>query len=357
MQADIFALPFRDETFDVAYSIGVLHHTPDTAGAFRRVAAMVKKGGQLAVYIYLAGGLARYFSDAFRAITTRLPRPLVYYGSAMAIPLYFLHRVPIIGRVSQALIPTNTHPDWRWRWLDTFDWYTPRYQWKHRYPEVLRWFRETGFSDLHVADEPICVRGLKVVEPVSQPARGSARRLPRRRLTSLPIGGLLLFTILLYLRPNELLPIGTFPIVKIITSATLVAFFVERLGQRGPISVMPRPFKYLLAVAGLAILSIPIRSRSGRQLWRLHRSLPENPARLLAHDQRGDLLPSTALVDGGHRAVRRRRRPADSLRVCTGQESRGRLPGCRRARRYLRKPQRSGPGHEFASSDRGRPGA
>jgi uncharacterized protein YbaR (Trm112 family) len=165
VQADIFALPFRDETFDVAYSIGVLHHTPDTAEAFRRVAAMVKKGGQLAVYIYLAGGLARYFSDAFRVITTRLPRPVVYYGSAVAIPLYFLHRLPVIGRVSQALLPTNIHPDWRWRWLDTFDWYTPRYQWKHRYPEVLRWFREAGFSDLYVADEPVCVRGLKVQGP------------------------------------------------------------------------------------------------------------------------------------------------------------------------------------------------
>jgi SAM-dependent methyltransferase len=165
VQADIFALPFRDETFDVAYSIGVLHHTPDTARAFRRVAAVVKKGGQLAVYIYLAGGLACYFSDAFRVITTRLPRLLVYYGSAAAIPLYFLHRLPIVGRVSQILMPTSMNPDWRWRWLDTFDWYTPRYQWKHRYPEVLRWFRETGFSDLHVADEPICVRGLKVASP------------------------------------------------------------------------------------------------------------------------------------------------------------------------------------------------
>ena len=165
VQADIFALPFRDETFDIAYSIGVLHHTPDTATAFRRVAATVKKGGQLAVYVYLAGGLARYFSDALRVITTRLPRPLVYYASATAIPLYFLHRLPIIGRVSQALLPTNTHPDWRWRWLDTFDWYTPKYQWKHRSPDVLRWFREAGFSDLYVADEPICVRGLKVLVP------------------------------------------------------------------------------------------------------------------------------------------------------------------------------------------------
>jgi SAM-dependent methyltransferase len=165
VQADLFALPFRDETFDIAYSIGVLHHTPDTATAFERVAAAVKKGGQFCIYVYFAGGLARYVSDALRVITTRLPRSLVYYVSTVAIPLYFLHRLPVVGRVSQALLPTNTNPDWRWRWLDTFDWYTPKYQWKHRYPEVLRWFREAGFSDLHVADEPICVRGLKVSVP------------------------------------------------------------------------------------------------------------------------------------------------------------------------------------------------
>jgi uncharacterized protein YbaR (Trm112 family) len=163
VQADIFALPFPDETFDLAYSIGVLHHTPDTAAAFRHVAGVVKKGGQFAVYVYQAAGLARYFSDIFRTVSTRLPRPIVYYLSTAAVPLYFLHRVPVIGRVSRTVLPTNIHPNWRWRWLDTFDWYTPQYQWKHRYPEVIRWFREAGFSDLYVADEPICIRGLKVV--------------------------------------------------------------------------------------------------------------------------------------------------------------------------------------------------
>jgi O-antigen ligase len=70
--------------------------------------------------------------------------------------------------------------------------------------------------------------------------------------------GLVLFTVLLYLRPNDLLPIGTFPIVKIMTIGTLVAFFVERLGQGGPLSVMPRPFRYLLIMAALTIVSIPI---------------------------------------------------------------------------------------------------
>jgi hypothetical protein len=92
---------------------------------------------------------------------------------------------------------------------------------------------------------------------VNQPAPVS---LHWRRLSNgldFAYAGLVLFTILLYVRPNELLPIGTFPIVKIITIGTLVAFFVERFGQGGPISVMPKPFKYLLAVAGLAILSIP----------------------------------------------------------------------------------------------------
>jgi hypothetical protein len=68
---------------------------------------------------------------------------------------------------------------------------------------------------------------------------------------------LILFTVLLYVRPNDLLPIGTFPIVKIMTIGTLAAFFVERLLMGGPLSVMPRPFKYLLALAVMTIVSIP----------------------------------------------------------------------------------------------------
>jgi hypothetical protein len=70
--------------------------------------------------------------------------------------------------------------------------------------------------------------------------------------------GLILFTILLYLRPNDLLPIGTFPVVKILTIGTLAIFFLDRLGQGGPVSIMPRPFRYLLVLNALAVVSIPI---------------------------------------------------------------------------------------------------
>jgi hypothetical protein len=59
------------------------------------------------------------------------------------------------------------HPDWRWRWLDTFDWYTPRYQWKLLYPEVFRWFRESGFQEIEIFDGPIRMRGRKALHPAS----------------------------------------------------------------------------------------------------------------------------------------------------------------------------------------------
>lgn len=161
VQADILALPFRRETFDLAYSLGVLHHTPRPGLAFAHVAETVKKGGQLAIYVYHAGGLARHFSDAIRLLTTRLPLRLIYVLSIVAGPLYYLYRLPLLGRLLQTFLPISLHPRWRWRWLDTFDWYSPRYQWKHTYPEVLGWFRRSGFTDLYAADEPICIRGAK----------------------------------------------------------------------------------------------------------------------------------------------------------------------------------------------------
>jgi SAM-dependent methyltransferase len=162
VQADIFALPFREGTFDLAYSIGVLHHTPDTAGAFGRVAATVKKGGGLAVYVYARYGSWYRGSDLLRKlVTTRLPARVMLALSALAIPLYYVYRLPLLGRICRALAPISMHPDWRWRWLDTFDWYSPRYQWKHVYPEVYRWFRANGFLDVEILDQPICMRGVK----------------------------------------------------------------------------------------------------------------------------------------------------------------------------------------------------
>ena len=61
--ADAESLPFEDSSFDLVYSWGVLHHTPDTAGALREVFRVLKPGGLVRAMIYHVpswGGLMLY---------------------------------------------------------------------------------------------------------------------------------------------------------------------------------------------------------------------------------------------------------------------------------------------------------
>ncbi len=167
IQADIFRLPLRKSIFDHMYSIGVLHHTPDTRKAFHSVVPLLKNGGEFAVFLY-AYGHYHYFSDKWRTLTTRLPTRLMYYLSSIAVPLYYIHKVPFFGRAAQFILPTANWPKSDWRWLDTFDWYTPTYQWKHTWPEVYQWYREEGFRDMELYDEnkdsslaQVCMKGKK----------------------------------------------------------------------------------------------------------------------------------------------------------------------------------------------------
>jgi SAM-dependent methyltransferase len=45
-------LPFRDGTFDVVYSFGVVHHTPDTEGAIDEFHRVLRPGGEAIVMVY-----------------------------------------------------------------------------------------------------------------------------------------------------------------------------------------------------------------------------------------------------------------------------------------------------------------
>jgi len=45
-------LPFRDASFDLVYSWGVVHHSPDTPAAVREIARVLRPGGRARVMIY-----------------------------------------------------------------------------------------------------------------------------------------------------------------------------------------------------------------------------------------------------------------------------------------------------------------
>lgn len=50
--ADAEQLEFDDNTFDLVYSHGVLHHTPDTAKAIREIHRVLRPGGRAMVMLY-----------------------------------------------------------------------------------------------------------------------------------------------------------------------------------------------------------------------------------------------------------------------------------------------------------------
>jgi ubiquinone/menaquinone biosynthesis C-methylase UbiE len=58
--ADAEHLPFGDNSFDIIYSWGVLHHSPDTAKAFKEVYRVLKPGGIARIMIYHRHSIVAY---------------------------------------------------------------------------------------------------------------------------------------------------------------------------------------------------------------------------------------------------------------------------------------------------------
>ncbi len=77
------SLPFEEQSLDFAYSLGVLHHVPDTADAIRSIAKVLKPGAPFLVYLYYAFDQRPWWfralwrtSDRLRQLISIMPVPL-----------------------------------------------------------------------------------------------------------------------------------------------------------------------------------------------------------------------------------------------------------------------------------------
>jgi ubiquinone/menaquinone biosynthesis C-methylase UbiE len=78
-QADAERLPFRDDSFDIVYSNGVLHHSEDTDRCIAEVLRVLKPGGKAAIMLYSRHSAIYWAQVAPRALLTgeffRWPEP------------------------------------------------------------------------------------------------------------------------------------------------------------------------------------------------------------------------------------------------------------------------------------------
>jgi SAM-dependent methyltransferase len=120
VQMNLFRPPFRDASFDVVISNGVLHHTGDCESAFRAILAKLKSGGLILIglYNYYARLPTLWKARAFRTIGPKL---------------YFL---------DPRLRDWHREPDRIKAWFR--DQYQHPHETRHSMSEVLRWFEQYG---------------------------------------------------------------------------------------------------------------------------------------------------------------------------------------------------------------------
>ncbi len=95
--SSIADMPFSDGSMDFGYSLGVLHHMPDTEAAIAACVNKLKPGAPLLLYLYYAfDNRPAWFrslwmaSDAARRVVSRLPGPMRYATSqALAASVYW----------------------------------------------------------------------------------------------------------------------------------------------------------------------------------------------------------------------------------------------------------------------------
>jgi ubiquinone/menaquinone biosynthesis C-methylase UbiE len=171
-QASVSALPFADGELDFAYSLGVLHHVPDTSGAIRDVAAKLKAGAPFLIYLYYAldnrSALFRAVwiaSNAVRIVLSRLPYALqivattiiaatVYWPLARAAGL--LERFGAMPR-SWPLAFYRRHSFYVMR-TDAFDRFCTRLEQRFTRVQIAAMLRAAGFSEIKFSEsEPFWV--------------------------------------------------------------------------------------------------------------------------------------------------------------------------------------------------------
>ena len=98
IQADIYHMPFS-ETFDIAYSIGVLHHLPKPQDGFSRLPKTLKIGGKMLIWVYNRRNNARaiYFYEPLRDLLKKLPKPVLF--KFCYIPGFGVHLINMLTHI------------------------------------------------------------------------------------------------------------------------------------------------------------------------------------------------------------------------------------------------------------------
>jgi len=187
LQADIRQLPFKKNFFSFICSDQVLHHTKDTKTSFINLTKHLKKNGLISIYVYKKKGPIREFSDDYvrDIMINKSEKECLKFSKSMAVlgrSLSKLNKkITIPEDIPTLKIKSGTYDLQRfiyWNflkcwWSDdvlfeqsiatNFDWYYPKYAYRHTPDEVKKWFKDVKIKIFHFneIESGINITGIK----------------------------------------------------------------------------------------------------------------------------------------------------------------------------------------------------
>ena len=169
-QADVSNIPFPDESFDFVFSLGVLHHIPDTKDAMKKTVAKVKPGGHFLVYLYYdLDNKASYFrliygiSNFIRRGICILPNGLKRFICDILAILFYAPMVllskavnAIFGAKWLAYIPLSWYHNKSWKVIrnDALDRFGTPLEQRFKKEEIKQMMMDCGLTDIKFSNEP-----------------------------------------------------------------------------------------------------------------------------------------------------------------------------------------------------------
>lgn len=166
MQADLFHLPLRPRTFDMVYSLGVLHHLPEPETGFREILRYGRPGADVLVYLYWSLNdeprWKRHLLNLVamvRRVTTRLPFPLLRGVSwcvaggceiCFVVPYRLLRNTR--WKAFAETLPLKLYADFPFRLLyqDQFDRFSAPIENRYDREDVEGWLTRSGLKDWEI---------------------------------------------------------------------------------------------------------------------------------------------------------------------------------------------------------------
>lgn len=173
----VATIPLPSSSLDFAFSLGVLHHVPDTEAAIASIADKLKPNAPFLIYLYYALDnrpiwyrLLWRMTDLARSVVSRLPHPLrLAFSQIVAALIYWpLARVARFiaqHRGSSAALPLAYYADKSFYVMrtDAYDRFCTLLEKRFRRGEIAGMLMRAGFREIAFSDAPPfwCAVGLK----------------------------------------------------------------------------------------------------------------------------------------------------------------------------------------------------